>query len=110
MQIKVEVEVKPEELRRFLGLPDVAGLQDEVVNFLKDKMDAASDGLSPAADFVKGNIESLRRSLDLQKLLASVKVRISDPDKPAASPAPVVTPVLAKKRKAVAAGKSSKKK
>ena len=31
MQIKVEIEVKPEELRRFLGLPDVAGLQEDAI-------------------------------------------------------------------------------
>ncbi len=36
MQIKVEIDVKPEELRRFLGLPDVAGLQEDIVAFLRD--------------------------------------------------------------------------
>jgi len=106
MQIKVEIDVKPEELRRFLGLPDVAGLQDDLMAFLKDKMGQASDGLSPAADFVRGNLETLKSSAAVQRLLSTVKVRVSEPEPP-----PVVAP---KKRKAKAAaaktGKSAKKK
>ena len=85
MQIKVEIDVKPEELRRFLGLPDVAGLQDDIVNFLRDKMDQASDGLSPATDFLRGNLENLKSSATVQKLLSSVKVRVTP--EPAFKPA-----------------------
>jgi hypothetical protein len=58
MQIKVEIDVKPEELRRFLGLPDVSGLQDEIINFLRDKVGAASD--FDAGGFVKGNFDLLK--------------------------------------------------
>lgn len=105
MQIKVEIDVKPEELRRFLGLPDVAGLQEDLMSFLKDKMGQASDGLSPAADFVRGNFENLKSSAAVQRLLSSVKVRVSEPEPP--PPAP-------KKRKAkagaVKTGKTAKKK
>src|SRR3546814_1089801 len=43
MQIKIEIDVRPEELRRFLGLPDVAGLQEDVVAFLRDKVGAATE-------------------------------------------------------------------
>jgi len=103
MQIKVEIDVKPEELRRFLGLPDVAGLQEDLMAFLKDKVGQASDGLSPAADFVRGNLENIKSSAAVQRLLSTVKVRITEPEAP---------PTPAKKRKAKAAGasKSSKKK
>lgn len=104
MQIKVEIDVKPEELRRFLGLPDVAGLQEDLMLFLKDKMGQASDGLSPAADFVRGNFEQLIGSAAVQRLLSSVKVRLSEPEPPAPAQ---------KKRKAGAAkpaGKSTRKK
>ena len=107
MQIKVEIDVKPEELRRFLGLPDVAGLQEDLMTFLKDKMGQASDGLSPAADFVRGNFENLKSSAAVQRLLSSVKVRVNEPEPPAAAP---------KRRKAKApaakakAAKTAKKK
>ncbi|MDX1267103.1 MAG: DUF6489 family protein [Oceanisphaera sp.] len=32
MKIRVEVEVEPTELREFLGLPDVSGLQQEALD------------------------------------------------------------------------------
>lgn len=124
MQIKVEIEVKPEELRRFLGLPDVSGLQDDVMNFVREKMGQASDGLSPAADFVRDTVEKASEGLSpaadfvrdnlgnlrdtsaatLAKLISSVKVRISEPDAP--PPAPAAAP--ARKRKA-ASGKPRKR-
>jgi hypothetical protein len=58
MQIKIEIDVKPEELRRFLGLPDVSGLQDEIVAFLRDKVEAASE--FDAGGFVKSNFDALK--------------------------------------------------
>lgn len=100
MQIKVEIDVKPEELRRFLGLPDVAGLQEDLMAFLKDKVGQASDGLSPAADFVRGNLENLKSSSAVQRLLSSVKVRVSEPEPP--------PPPARKRRSKAGAGKSSR--
>ena len=58
MQIKIEIDVKPEELRRFLGLPDVAGIQDEIINFLRDKVGQASE--FDAGGFVKSNLDVLK--------------------------------------------------
>ena len=104
MQIKVEIDVKPEELRRFLGLPDVAGLQEDLMAFLKDKVGQASDGLTPAADFVRGNFENLKSSAAVQRLLSTVKVRVSEPE-------PEVAPKKRKAKSAVGkAGKTAKKK
>ena len=57
MQIKVEIDVKPEELRRFLGLPDVGALQDDIVEFLRDKVGEVAD-LGPSG-FVKSNLDAL---------------------------------------------------
>lgn len=89
MQIKVEIDVKPEELRRFLGLPDVAGMQEDLVAFLRDKVGQASENLSPAAEFVRDNLGSLKDtgSAAVQRLLSSVKVRVSEPE-PAKAPEP----------------------
>ncbi|NKF21336.1 DUF6489 family protein [Solimonas marina] len=60
MQIKIEIDVRPEELRRFLGLPDVSGLQEDIVAFLRDKLGAA--GEFDASQFVKNNFDTLRRT------------------------------------------------
>lgn len=89
MQIKVEIDVKPEELRRFLGLPDVAGLQEDLLSFLRDKMDQASENLSPATDFVRDNLGTLKDTgaAAVQRLLSSVKVRVTEPE-PAPTPEP----------------------
>lgn len=82
MEIKVEVHVTPEELRRFLGLPDVAGLQDDIIHFLRDKVGAASE--FDASEFVKQNIDTLRKTPAWKKFIS--KVVISEPvveEKPA---------------------------
>jgi hypothetical protein len=86
MQIKIEIDVKPEELRRFLGLPDVAGLQDDIVQFLRDKAGQVNENFNPS-DFVKGNLELLRQSPTLQKLLTRIKIS-TDSEPPAAAEKP----------------------
>ena len=73
MQIKIEIDVKPEELRRFLGLPDVAGLQDDVLQFLREKVGQVNENFNPT-DFVKGNLELLKQSPALKRLLARVNL------------------------------------
>ncbi len=84
MQIKIEIDVRPDELRRFLGLPDVAGLQDDVIEFVRQKIDAA--GEFDATGFVKQNLDSLRKNPALQKLIAKVRIAegvTAEPAKPA---------------------------
>ena len=71
MQIKIEIDVKPEELRRFLGLPDVAGLQDDVVQFLREKVGQVNETFNPS-DFVKGNFESIKKTPAWKKFMARV--------------------------------------
>jgi hypothetical protein len=74
MQIKIEIDVKPEELRRFLGLPDVAGLQEDVLQFLREKLGAASESFDPAS-FVKDNLQTIRNSSPWKKFVAAAKAR-----------------------------------
>lgn len=38
MKMTVEVDCTPEEARRFLGLPDVSGLNDHLVKELQDRI------------------------------------------------------------------------
>jgi hypothetical protein len=45
MKIKLEVDVEASEMREVLGLPDVAGLQNDVLEAMRSKlMSAASAG------------------------------------------------------------------
>lgn len=85
MQIKIDIEVKPEELRRFLGLPDVAGLQEDIVHFLRDKVGAASEGFDPAS-FVKENLQTLRNSAAWRRLFTVAKAGAEEESAAAAKP------------------------
>ena len=83
MQIKIEIDVKPEELRRFLGLPDVSGLQDDVVKFLRTKVGQANESFNPG-EFLRGNLESLRQTPAWKRFMAKVE----DAEEQAATQAP----------------------
>lgn len=101
MQIKIEIDVKPEELRRFLGLPDVAGLQDDVVQFLREKIGSASENFDPAA-FVRGNLDMLKRVPAWRKLMDTLGPQ-KEPEPDAGPEAPVSA--APKKRKAASRSK-----
>ena len=81
MQIKIEIDVRPDELRRFIGLPDVAGLQDDVIQFVREKLHQAGENFDAGA-FVKSNLKLLSRSPLLGKLFTQTKS--SDAEKAAA--------------------------
>jgi hypothetical protein len=103
MQIKIEIDVKPEELRRFLGLPDVAGLQEDLVHFLRDKLGAASESFDPAS-FVKDNLQHLRNSSAWKKIVAAAKARAAGLA-PEHEPEPAQAPVAKKRARPRAAAK-----
>ena len=43
MKINVEVDLTPEELRRFMGLPDVQGIQQQMLERFADGLQASQD-------------------------------------------------------------------
>lgn len=49
MKITVDVECTPEEARAFLGLPNIAPLQDALVQQMQDRMAASLNALEPEA-------------------------------------------------------------
>lgn len=52
MKMTIEVDCTPEEARRFLGLPDVSGLNDHLVQEMTKRIDANVSMLSPE-EFMK---------------------------------------------------------
>lgn len=48
MKVNVEVDATPEELRRFLGWPDVQPLHDEMLRTIRERMQAGTEGYDPA--------------------------------------------------------------
>ena len=47
MKFRIEVDCTPEEARTFLGLPDVAPMQDVVMKELQDRMMTAMRSMDP---------------------------------------------------------------
>ncbi|HUR41674.1 MAG TPA: DUF6489 family protein [Verrucomicrobiae bacterium] len=69
MKVKVEIDMKPEELQRFLGMPDVAAMREEVLRFIKERIAADPAG------FVMDNLDSLRKSRPLRRFLYGNQAR-----------------------------------
>jgi hypothetical protein len=62
MKITVEMDTTPEELRTFLGLPDVAPLQQEMLEKIQEKMRAGVEGFDPLTllkPFLPENMQTL---------------------------------------------------
>lgn len=68
MQIRVEIEVTPEELRRFLGLPDVAGLQEDLMAYVRDRLGDVNENFRPS-DFVRANLETVLKSKAWRRIM-----------------------------------------
>ena len=72
MRIKMEIDMKPEELQRFLGLPDVAAMREELMQFIKERVAADPAG------FLLDNLEQLRKSKPVRRLLYGTRARDED--------------------------------
>lgn len=62
MKISIDIEVSPEEARRFFGLPDVTPIQDHLIERVQKQMDAASDPAylgKLASQLVVGGVQSM---------------------------------------------------
>ena len=62
MKINVDIEATPQELRTFFGLPDVEGLQRELMEEIRQKWKAGMEGFDPAtlmAPFLPEHLRSL---------------------------------------------------
>ncbi len=57
MKITVDVDVTPEELRQFLGLPNVQGLQEEMLKMAQQRLN--DSGQAIFSDLVTGAIQPM---------------------------------------------------
>jgi len=49
MKIRIEMDMTPDEARRMMGLPEVAGMQEKVVEQIEKRVLAALDTSDPEA-------------------------------------------------------------
>lgn len=57
MKINVEVDITPEELRRFLGLPNVEGLQEEMLKMAQ--LQLGESGQTAFNDLISGAVQPM---------------------------------------------------
>lgn len=68
MNIKIDIEMTPEEMRRLVGLPDVSEFNREVMSHMLKRMQEGMDGYDPVAFFrsgIVGNTDLLKNWMDL---------------------------------------------
>ena len=71
MKMTIEVDCTPEEARRFLGLPDVTGLNEQLVEEMKKRVTANMAMISPEEmvknwmSFGAGAQEQFRKLMDV---------------------------------------------
>lgn len=49
MKFRIDLEISPEELRKVLGLPDVQGFQQELLDKMRQQVEAGAEGYDPLA-------------------------------------------------------------
>ena len=79
MQIKIEIDLKPEELRQFLGIPDVLGIQEDIFRYAREKFSDSVEGVDPKS-FVKENMDAVRGTKAWQRLIAAAFGSIEEED------------------------------
>ncbi|MBR9812897.1 hypothetical protein GYB61_03450 [bacterium] len=105
MIIKIEIDVKPEELRAFLGLPDVVGIQEDIINYVRTRVSSGAEGLDPT-ELVRGGVERGTRAW--QKVLSAAFARAAEDAAPEQADKPKPRRGPASRRKP--AGKTTGKK
>lgn len=68
MKFTVDVDCTPEEARRFLGLPDVAPMQDALMGQIQEQMEANLKALEPEALFQTWLPASIQGFEQMQKM------------------------------------------
>jgi hypothetical protein len=62
MNVKIDIDVTPEEMRRLMGLPDVEGFQQQVLDDIRERIRQGVDGYDPLVLFepyLKGSIAGM---------------------------------------------------
>lgn len=70
MKISIDVEMTPEEFRKVMGLPDLSPLQQEMVNQIREQMEAGTEGYDPLTIF-KPALTGSQSSMELMQKLMS---------------------------------------
>lgn len=71
MNIRVDIEVSPEEMRRLMGLPDLEGFQRQMLEDIRDRMTRGVEGYDPMLFFQPYLRSSMAGMEFMQRLFAA---------------------------------------
>ena len=77
MKITINVDCTPEEARRYMGLPDVAPMQEAMLKEMQEQMMANLKAMQPAEMMQTWMPTSVESWLDLQKQFWSQMMSVS---------------------------------
>jgi len=80
MKFKFDIECTPEEARAFLGLPDIAPMQERIMEELEGKMQDNIRNLSPEEMVKTWMPATMQGFSDMQKIFWS-QMGVNTPDK-----------------------------
>lgn len=69
MKFKIDIDMTPEELRKVLGLPDVQKFQQDMMDKIREQMEAGVEGYDPLTLFKPYLTSGLGSMEALQKLM-----------------------------------------
>lgn len=70
--MKITVDMTPEEMRTLMGWPDVQGLQDEMINKIREQMNAGAEGYDPLSLMQPFFTQSANSMENFQKMMAGL--------------------------------------
>lgn len=71
MKINVQVDMTPEEFRKVMGWPDVEPFQQEMLEKLKQKIEAGAEGFDPVTLMQPYLAQSVSSMEAFQKMMAA---------------------------------------
>ena len=80
MKIKIEFDLTPEEFRESLGLPDIAGLQDEALAMLKKRLSSDVQDVDMTKVVQSWFSQGIAASRKIQDMLASAAAGVLEPE------------------------------
>ncbi len=74
MNIKIDVNLTPEEMRRLMGLPDVQEFNRQVMDKMLEKMTSGAEGYDPLGFFqssIMSNADFAKKWMDSLKMFST---------------------------------------
>jgi len=70
--MKISIDMTPEEMRKLMGWPDVQGLQEEMIDKIREQMNAGAEGYDPLSLMQPFFAQSANSMESFQKMVAGI--------------------------------------